>query len=46
MKEDSNFELNSCAISALLIDKVCYVINLGDSRPVIGGKLINNIFVI
>ena len=47
MKKDQNFELSgSCAISALLIDKVCYVINLGDSRAVIGGKLIDNIFAI
>ena len=47
MKKDMNFELSgSCAISALLIDKVCYVINLGDSRAVIGGKLIDNIFAI
>ena len=47
MKKDINFELSgSCAISALLIDKACYVINLGDSRAVIGGKLIDNIFAI
>ena len=47
MKKDQNFDLSgSCAISALLIDKVCYVINLGDSRAVIGGKLIDNIFAI
>ena len=47
MKKDSTFDLSgSCAISALLIDKVCYVINLGDSRAVIGGKLIDNIFAI
>lgn len=34
----------SCAVSALIVDKACYVINLGDSRAVIGGKLIDNIF--
>ena len=46
-KQDGMFELSgSCCISALLIDKVCYVINLGDSRAVIGGKLIDNIFAI
>ena len=46
-KQDPQFELSgSCAVSALLIDKVCYVINLGDSRAVIGGKLIDNIFAI
>ena len=43
MKKDQNFDLSgSCAISALLIDKVCYVINLGASRAVIGGKLIDS----
>lgn len=36
----------SCLICALIVDKVCYVINLGDSRAVIGGKLIDNIFSI
>ena len=47
MKKTGEFELSgSCAVSALLIDKVCYVINLGDSRAVIGGKLIDNIFAI
>ena len=47
MKKAGDFELSgSCAVSALLIDKVCYVINLGDSRAVIGGKLIDNIFAI
>ena len=46
-KQVPQFELSgSCAVSALLIDKVCYVINLGDSRAVIGGKLIDNIFAI
>ena len=46
-KQDPMFDLSgSCCISALLIDKVCYVINLGDSRAVIGGKLIDNIFAI
>jgi serine/threonine protein phosphatase PrpC len=31
------YELSgTCAVSALLIDKSCYVINLGDSRAVIG----------
>ena len=47
MRGDLNFELSgSCAISALLIDKVCYVINLGNCRAVIGGKLKDNIFTI
>ena len=47
MKKTGDFDLSgSCAVSALLIDKVCYVINLGDSRAVIGGKLIDNIFAI
>lgn len=46
-KQDDMFSLSgSCCISALLIEKVCYVINLGDSRAVIGGKLIDNIFAI
>lgn len=45
--QEGMFELSgTCAISALLIDKICYVINLGDSRAVIGGKLIENIFAI
>lgn len=47
MKKDQQFELSgTCCISVLLIDKVCYVINVGDSRAVIGGKLIDNIFAI
>lgn len=47
MKKQGDYELSgSCAVSALLIDKVCYVINLGDSRAVIGGRLIDNIFAI
>lgn len=46
-KQDSQFEMSgTCAISAMLIDRVCYVINLGDSRAVIGGKLIDNLFAI
>lgn len=33
------YELSgTCAVSALLIDKLCFVINLGDSRAVIGSK--------
>lgn len=47
MKKDPQYELSgTCGISVLLIDKVCYVINVGDSRAVIGGKLIDNIFAI
>ena len=47
MNEDLQFELSgSCAISALLIDKVCYVINLRNCRAVIGGKSKDNIFTI
>jgi len=38
-KNKDMYELSgTCAISALVIDKLCFVINLGDSRAVIGSK--------
>ena len=46
-KQNDTFDLSgSCAVSALIVGKACYVINLGDSRAVIGWKLIENIFAI
>jgi len=41
------YELSgTCAISALVIDKFCFVINLGDSRAVIGSKNLDTKFAI
>ena len=45
MNESAKFELNgACVISALIIDKKCYIINLGNCRAVLGGKSKNEIF--
>ena len=45
MNESLKFELSgACVISALIIDKKCYIINLGNCRAVLGGKSKNEIF--
>lgn len=40
-----NLSGTSC-ICTLIVDRICYIINIGDSRAVIGGKLIDNIFCV
>jgi len=38
-KNKEMYELSgTCAVSVLVIDKLCFVVNLGDSRAVIGSK--------
>ena len=46
-KEPENFDQSgSCAICAITIDNNCYVINIGDSRCVLGGRSGNQILCI
>jgi serine/threonine protein phosphatase PrpC len=46
-KELENFEQSgSCAICCLTIDKNCYVINIGDSRCVLGGRMGSQLYSI
>ena len=45
-RKKQRFNNKNVCINALLINKVCYVINLSYSCAVISGKLIDNIFAI
>ena len=46
-KDPENFDQSgACAICCLTIDKNCYVINIGDSRCVLGGRNGNQLYAI
>ena len=46
IKENRHNTSGSCAIVALIVNKTCYIINIGDSRGLMSCNLFNNCYIL